>query len=131
MAGVDLSDQLLSYLLSHSKTVKWWKKLAFHLLTLTFIQAHILHNKFKKQHGQKTWKLEKFVRTLCYSLALRGNSGQLAQQVAPVPANNLDRLKGRHFLVPYDEQEGKKRGYCVVCYARLAKTGARRDELKK
>ncbi|KAK3789312.1 hypothetical protein RRG08_001702 [Elysia crispata] len=64
---------------------------------------------------------EKFLRNLCYSLAPRGNTGRLAQQVAPVQANNLDRLTGRHFPVLYDEQEGKKRGYCVVYYARLAR----------
>ena len=41
MAGVDKFDQMIS----HHKTVKWWKKLVLHLLTLVMIQAHTLYNK--------------------------------------------------------------------------------------
>lgn len=49
MAGVDTSDQLISYNPFHRKTVKWWKKLAFHLVTLCIVQVHILRTRFAAQ----------------------------------------------------------------------------------
>ncbi|KAL8587389.1 hypothetical protein ACOMHN_062123 [Nucella lapillus] len=39
MAGVDKSDQLMSYTPFHRKTMKWWKKMFFHLFTLSIIQS--------------------------------------------------------------------------------------------
>ena len=53
MAGVGKSDQMISYLPLHRKTVKWWKKLLLHLLTLVMIQAHCLYNKNEKKNGRK------------------------------------------------------------------------------
>ncbi|GFS12713.1 LOW QUALITY PROTEIN: PiggyBac transposable element-derived protein 4 [Elysia marginata] len=76
MSGVDLNDQLMSYMPFHRKTVKWWKKVALHLLTLCFVQAHILHNKHRKQHRLRKWKLEKFVRTLCLNIAQKGQHAE-------------------------------------------------------
>jgi len=43
--GVDRSDQMLSYYSFERKTMKWWKKLFFHLFDLAVVNAHILHNK--------------------------------------------------------------------------------------
>ena len=43
--GVDRSDQMLSYYSFERKTIKWWKKLFFHLFDLAVVNAHILHNK--------------------------------------------------------------------------------------
>ena len=69
MAGVDLSDQLLSYMPFHCKTVKWWKKLAFHLLTLIFIQTHIL-----QQMQETSWPKNLETREGCpHSLLLIGS----------------------------------------------------------
>ena len=61
---------MISYLPLHRKTVKWWKKLAFHLLTLVMIQAHCLFNKFQTARNRKTYQLDKFVRAVCFSQAL-------------------------------------------------------------
>ena len=41
MGGVDQSD--LYYGHSH-RTVKWWKRVFFHLIHLTLVNAHILYN---------------------------------------------------------------------------------------
>jgi len=38
--GVDRSDQMLSYYSFERKTIKWWKKLFFHVFD---VAAHILH----------------------------------------------------------------------------------------
>jgi hypothetical protein len=52
--GVDRSDQMLSYYSFERKTVKWWKKLFFHLFDLVVVNSHILHNKTSKKKRQ--WK---------------------------------------------------------------------------
>ena len=49
--GVDRSDQMLSLYSFERKTIKWWKKLFFHLLmNLVVVNAHILHNKTMKKN---------------------------------------------------------------------------------
>jgi hypothetical protein len=40
---------MLSYYTFATKTVKWWKKLFFHLFNLAVVNAHILHNKSIKE----------------------------------------------------------------------------------
>jgi hypothetical protein len=47
--GVDRSDQMLSYYSLERKTIKWWKKLFFHLFDLAIVNAHILHTKTNKK----------------------------------------------------------------------------------
>ena len=43
MGGVDKSDQLLSYYMFHHRTVKCWKRAAFHLLNLACVNAYIVY----------------------------------------------------------------------------------------
>jgi hypothetical protein len=47
--GVDRSDQMLPYYSFEKTTIKWWKKLYFHLFDLAIDNAHILHNKTSKK----------------------------------------------------------------------------------
>jgi hypothetical protein len=55
--GMDKSDQMLSYYSFQRKLVKWWKKLFFHLFSLTLVKAHILHRK----KCTKKYRLHKFI----------------------------------------------------------------------
>ena len=50
MKGVNHSDQMVSYIPLLRKTLKWWKKLTFHHLTLVMVQAHWLYNKHRRVH---------------------------------------------------------------------------------
>ena len=43
MGGVDKSDQLLSYYGFKHRTVKWWKRAAFHLINLAIVNAYLLY----------------------------------------------------------------------------------------
>lgn len=45
MAGVDRADQLTSYYSSPRKTIRWYKKVVFHLLDLTVLNSYILYKK--------------------------------------------------------------------------------------
>lgn len=60
MGGVDHSDQMIAYNPFHRKTVKWWKKLAFHLLSLTMVQSHCLYLKVRKMIGKPGMCFEEF-----------------------------------------------------------------------
>jgi hypothetical protein len=51
--GVDRSAQILPYYSFERKTIKWWKKLFFHLFNLVVVSAHILHNKTSKKNHWK------------------------------------------------------------------------------
>ncbi|GFN97637.1 PiggyBac transposable element-derived protein 4 [Plakobranchus ocellatus] len=126
MCGVDLNDQLIAYNPMHRKTIKWWKKLAFHMLSLTLVQAFILHNEYLKASRKKPWQLCDFAKAVCLALVMRG--GQLNE--AAEEERLVDRLSGRHFLVPIDEDNPRKRGSCHVCYKRAKKDGATRAQLK-
>ncbi|GFR89026.1 PiggyBac transposable element-derived protein 4 [Elysia marginata] len=88
MCRIDLSDQLIAYNLMHRKTIKWWKKLAFHMLSITLLQAQILHNKFVKAAGKRQWQLCDFAKDVC--LGLVRNGGKLAKlQMRPVSWTGL------------------------------------------
>ena len=142
MAGVDKSDQMISYLPLHRKTVKWWKKLFLHLLTLVMIQAHRLYNKNEKKNGRKTVRLKNFVMSVWKELAnLKADSscdelepGPSGDTEAAVPTGaDINRLRpGNHWPAELPSKEGQKRKppkACVVCYARMAAQGAMRQEL--
>ena len=43
MGRVDKSDQFLSYYTFHHRTLKWWKRVAFHLLNLVCVNAYITY----------------------------------------------------------------------------------------
>jgi len=44
--GVDRSDQMLSYYSFETNTIKWWKKLLFHVFD---VAAHVLHAETKEK----------------------------------------------------------------------------------
>jgi hypothetical protein len=48
--GANKSDQILSYYSCQIQSVKWWKKVFFHLFDLALVNAHILHR--KKMHKE-------------------------------------------------------------------------------
>ena len=54
MGGVDLSDQLGQYYTLIRRTIKWWKKLFFHLPNLLVVNAYVICNKYgpKMTHFQ-------------------------------------------------------------------------------
>ena len=45
MKGVDLSNQLISYYELNRKTIKWWKRIFFHLLDIAIVNSSIIYIK--------------------------------------------------------------------------------------
>ncbi|XP_046980692.1 piggyBac transposable element-derived protein 4-like [Schistocerca americana] len=46
MSGTDRQDQMLSYYLCERKTIRWPKKLFFHVVDMLMFNAHYLYNKY-------------------------------------------------------------------------------------
>jgi hypothetical protein len=68
--GVDRSDQMLSYYSFERKTIKWWKRVFFHLFDLAIVNAHILHTKTNK----KKLPLEIFYEKVAEGLLASGGT---------------------------------------------------------
>ncbi|PVD27698.1 hypothetical protein C0Q70_12869 [Pomacea canaliculata] len=122
MGGVDLNDHMISYNAFYRKTTKWWKKLAFHMLTLTMVQAHCLYLKVRKMIGKPGMCLEDFMISVGEDLVTVPKSDGDQPTGAAVPQDPQQlRIQGSHlshFLVPL-----KGRKNCCVCYARLKAEG--------
>ncbi len=127
MGGVDLSDQLISYMPFQRKTCKWWKKLYFHLILMAAVNAHVLHNKYRQVKNLGTWSLEDFFATL--ALQFSDEAGLFQQHQAErremKEATPVARLAKKHFLSAIP-QTGKKKfptKGCIVCRLKTKKDG--------
>ena len=114
--GVDRSDQMLSYYAFESKTIKWWKKLFFHLFNLTVVNAHILYNKT----GKKKMSLEIFYEKVAEGLL---TSAGAEIQVHGQTSSPAGKPVGRdHFLyrIPatHAKVQGTSQRSCCICVDR-------------
>ena len=69
MGGVDRSDQLLSYYGFGHKTVKWWRRAAFHLLDMAVVNSYVMYT--LSQQSQKKLTHEQFRIELAKELLLQ------------------------------------------------------------
>ena len=57
--GVDLSNQLISYYELNRKTIKWWKRIFFHLLDIAIVNSFIIYKKYLNANiTQKQYRIE-------------------------------------------------------------------------
>jgi len=110
--GVDKSDQMLSYYTFSRKTVKWWKKLFFHLFELAVVNAHILYKKSRK---------EKMSLEIFYGKVAEGLLASAGTEIHAVgqTSSPAGRLVGTdHFLyripVTHCKLDGKSQSSCRV-----------------
>ena len=121
MSGVDMIGQMIQYYKFNRKTVKWWKKLFFHLVSLALINAQKLYNLRKNEKGQKTLDLFNFVTSIVEELAVVTVNTKTTCQTKKVPGSirNVDSCRVidpryRHFL---ERISGSKE--CEVCKKRI------------
>ena len=43
MGGVDHSDQMVSYTTFNCRTLKWWKRVTFHVINLAVVNAYLIY----------------------------------------------------------------------------------------
>ena len=121
MAGVDQSDQFLAYVPLNRRSLKWWRKLFLHLMTLSITQGAILHRKLQRSKGQPCLKLNDYILHLMKELT----SVYMVNQAALPQAHLGDsahpgetrRLLDRHFpmKIPSTAMQKNARRRCKVC----------------
>ncbi|CAK9832747.1 PiggyBac transposable element-derived protein 4 [Anthophora retusa] len=118
--GIDRSDQMVSYATTIRKSIKWYRKLALHLLLGTsIVNAHIVY----QRATNKKIEIRKF-RELLVAEWLPSENATLD--------NNRNKIKNvSHNLEIHTNQQGKPiRRMCALCYQKRRQT-AERQEAKK
>jgi hypothetical protein len=123
MGGVDKLDQLIQPYESTRKSLKWYKKLAIHLITVAMFNAFLL---YQKDGGKLTF--------LKYQMEVIGSLIFSSEMDQNIPMQeHVARLAERHFLqitdttsvVSKNQRKVHKTKRCRVCY----KKGIRKESI--
>ena len=132
MGAVDRCDQMVAYSCFRRRTMKWWKKVFFHLFSLSILNAYILY----KEQTRSPVLHRTFRRELVKEL-IRSSGISPSQTPRGRPrrsAEGLTRLQaGSHFPEKI-QGAGKKSNIsrsCVVCFSAQKKILARTGEKRK
>lgn len=116
MGAVDRSDMLQSSIESVRKSVKWYKKVFFHFLDMTLLNAHAVY----QMRTGKTIPVAKFqldlVKNIISKYAVEDKSRQSSSRKREDGESPL-RLVARHFPKQLPKNENSKQTYrrCIVC----------------
>lgn len=130
MGGVDLSDQLMQYNCYTRRTLKYYKKLFFHLHHLAAVQGFIIYK--KTTNNTPVLLHRQFIHHLVKDLLLKGSETTEIQRPVSsgrrsADANDISRLTGRHFPSFIAPKPGAKKDKptrrCEVCKERAGATG--------
>lgn len=114
MGGVDRADQLGKYYTITRKSLKWWKKLAMHIINMAITNAYILYAQFVENPCSHF----DFRKSLAREMIGKHTSrlSRKGRRPSGVPES---RLTERHFPSLIPAQEGAKNQRpcrkCVVC----------------
>ena len=117
MRLVDKSDSQIGSVECIRRTVKWYRKLFYHLLDMAMLNAYNFWLIRHEYHYYKRLKLRDFIYNVCMQL-LQDYGQQRHLTVGRPPTDIPDRLKANtHFIVSTDVMpNGKKRLlHCKVC----------------
>ena len=101
MGGVDRSDQLLTYSTFQAKTLKWWKRVTFHVISLTILNSYIVYKGVTADRVPMLQSL--FRKKLIHELISSVNPqdvpgmGNRTRGRPSTAAGPIQRLQGRHF----------------------------------
>ena len=115
MRGCDLSDQLMTSYSMLRRSVKWWRKLFFHMFALCINNAYILYKKFNEQPVPHDTFMEQLAKSLIDS-SLQSRTIVVSKQLSPKPPHHATHLHERHFPSPIGKtatKSGSKK--CSVC----------------
>ena len=104
---IDLSDQMAAYTPYLQRTIKWYKRLVFHLITATtVVNAHYL---YKKVSG-KRMQLTKFKELLVPAMTIIDSS----------PTISTPSTFTVHILKEVEGQKRQTRKRCRLCYKQMS-----------
>jgi len=136
MGGVDRSDQMVSYATFQARTLKWWKRVIFHVMSLAILNAYLIYkekttDRVPMLHRQFRKKLVKELVSSVNSEDVPGMCGR-GRGRPSTASEPIFRLQGRHFPKKL-KATGKKKNVtrtCVVCGPaerdRLTRAGEKR-----
>nr|XP_054750234.1 piggyBac transposable element-derived protein 4-like [Lytechinus pictus] len=118
MGGVDKADQLIQYYLHQHRSLKWWKRIFFHLLETTLVNAHII---YKSYDHPKLDLLQFRVKVIKAFFGWpRAQHGRRGSREGPAIAR---LTPGAHFL-----KRVESRPDCVVCSNRYIRGGRKQTQ---
>ncbi|UYV79753.1 hypothetical protein LAZ67_18000564, partial [Cordylochernes scorpioides] len=112
-AGVDRSDQLLPYYSFQRRTMKWWKRLFFHIFGLTIVNSHIIYNKL---NPTSKLSLRDYHLVIMEKLVEEAGVEITDQQLGS--SSSKARLLERHFITRIKEENKPNvniQRKCKVC----------------
>ena len=100
MGGVDRCDQMVSYSTFRAQTMKWYKRVFFHVISLVLTNAYVL---FKHTTGSTMLQCvfrKKVVRAFILSVNKDDSPGMDDPPLTRQPSTEepLNRLQGKHYL---------------------------------
>ena len=104
MSGVDISDQYMSFHLALRKSMKWWRKLFFHMMNMTILNAYILNKKF----GKKKMCKDDYVEYIANWLVDTSVEGITCRPKKQFNRASSARLVDRHFPQKKPVRQGTK-----------------------
>ena len=113
--GVDMSDQLAAYNTSLRKNTKWYRKVAFELLTATcVVNSFVLYNKYFCL-TKKKFKITEFKENITMSLTGTSICESTSLSSKRATTSKIEGPRTNHQLI-----ENKKiRKRCVFCYEQI------------
>ena len=111
MAGVDISDQYMSFHVALCKSMKWSRKLFFHFLNMVILNAYLLNKKFGKKKMSKHDYIEYIAN---YLVEISVDGATCIPKRIFNPSSQM-RLTERHFPKKIPIRNGKVNG--ILCRA--------------
>ena len=115
MRGCDLLGQLMTSYCMLCRSVKWWRKLFFHMLSLLLNNACMLHKKFSVKPLTHDVFLEHIVQYLLNESL--GNATTKVMRKRPAEMSTSCQFEGHHYPVHIPKCSGSKIGSkkCSAC----------------
>lgn len=123
MAGVDRSDQLTSYYSCPRKTIRWYKKIIFHLLDITVLNSFILYNiKATKKITMADFRIQLMKSLLHIPADMSGSQLRVPNSLHDNRRTKIQNIQGNasnngHFpeKIPLPSENYKRNTYFMNC----------------
>ena len=117
MGCVDCNDQLLKYLSFNRRTLKWWKKVFFHLLNVAMVNAYVLHCGWSKKNKKKCLLQTEYRMAVINQMIGEVDVTAPGSSRRPPVSLEYQRLSGQHFprKIIVESQKNRISCSCKVC----------------
>ncbi|XP_033729312.1 piggyBac transposable element-derived protein 4-like [Pecten maximus] len=114
MGAVDRCDQMVAYGSFERRTLKWWKKVFFHVIGLAVLNSYIIYKTRCQQPVLQRVFRRELVNQLVTASEISGASPRGRKRTS---AEVLQRLTARHFIchLPSSGKRDHAKRRCVVC----------------